>query len=160
MGGDGFCLKVCDPAGQNQQALCQNIYDRLGCAYNAPNNAQKGVFEVCDGDDMTPPGVYTSNGVTTTYYQPPESLGPITTVPYTPTPAASSNCVTYTSAALYTGQPTASGASASASASGSGATASGTKSGASPSQTGGAATTGVSVIAGLIGVLFAMVFLS
>ncbi|KAJ8587777.1 hypothetical protein M405DRAFT_288040 [Rhizopogon salebrosus TDB-379] len=39
------------------QALCQNIYDRLGCAYNAPNNAQKGVFEVCEGDDMSPVGV-------------------------------------------------------------------------------------------------------
>jgi len=161
MGGNAFCLKICDPAGQNPQGYCQNIYDRLGCAYNAPNNAQKGVFEVCDGDNMTPPGVYVSGGVTTTYYQPPESLGPITTVPYTPTPAASSNCVTYTSAALYTGQPTATGTATGAGASGSaGATTSSTKSGSSPSQTGGAATTGVSAIAGLLGVMFAMVFLS
>ncbi|KAG1792293.1 uncharacterized protein HD556DRAFT_1309368 [Suillus plorans] len=75
MGGTGFCIKVCDPAGQNQQALCQNIYDHLGCAYNA----QKSVFEVCDGDDMFPVGVYTTNGATSTYFQPPESLGPITT---------------------------------------------------------------------------------
>jgi hypothetical protein len=163
MGGDGFCLKICDPAGQNQQALCQNIYDRLGCAYNAPNNAQKGVFEVCEGDDMTPVGVYTTNGATSTYFQPPESLGPITTVPYTATPAPSSNCVTYTSAALYSGQPSATGgASTGAGASGSGATASGTKSGsgASPTQTGGASTTRVSAIAGLLGVLFAVAFLS
>ncbi|KAG2141156.1 uncharacterized protein EDB93DRAFT_1089526 [Suillus bovinus] len=160
MGGDGFCMKICDPAGQNQQALCQNIYDRLGCAYNAPNNAQKGVFEVCDGDDMSPVGVYTTNGATSTYFQPPESLGPITTVPYTPTPAASSNCVTYTSSALYTGQPTPTGATASSGASGAKSTASSTNSSASPAKTGGAATMGVSLGAGLAGVVFAMAFLS
>lgn len=160
MGGDGFCMKVCDPAGQNQQALCQNIYDRLGCAYNAPNNAQKGVFEVCDGDDMSPVGVYTTNGATSTYFQPAESLGPITTVPYTATPAPSSNCVTYASTALYTGQPTPSGATASSGASGAKSTASGTNSGASPAKTGGAATMGVSLSAGLVGVVFAMAFLS
>ncbi|KAG2071153.1 hypothetical protein BDR04DRAFT_1098846 [Suillus decipiens] len=161
MGGDGFCIKICDPAGQNQQALCQNIYDRLGCAYNAPNNAQKGVFEVCDGDDMSPVGVYTTGGATSTYYQPPESLGPITTVPYTPTPAASSNCVTYTSTSLYTGLPTPSGANASSSVN---STASGTGSSASPAKTGaktgGVATMGVSLGAGLVGVVFAMAFLS
>ncbi|KAG1819904.1 hypothetical protein EV424DRAFT_1403970 [Suillus variegatus] len=160
MGGNGFCMKVCDPAGQNQQALCQNIYDRLGCAYNAPNNAQKGVFEVCDGDDMSPVGVYTTNGATSTYFQPAESLGPITTVPYTATPAPSSNCVTYASTALYTGQPTPSGATASSGASGAKSTASGTNSGASPAKTGGAATMGVSLSAGLVGVVFAMAFLS
>lgn len=156
-------MKICDPAGQNQQALCQNIYDRLGCAYNAPNNAQKGVYEVCEGADMSPVGVYTTNGVTSTYFQPPESLGPITTVPYTPTPAASSNCVTYASSALYSGQPKPTGTISSVGTTGAAATASGassTKSGASPSQTGAAATTGVSAIAGLLGVLFAMAFLS
>ncbi|KAG1852720.1 hypothetical protein F4604DRAFT_1805206 [Suillus subluteus] len=160
MGGNGFCMKICDPAGQNQQALCQNIYDRLGCAYNAPNNAQKGVFEVCDGDDMSPVGVYTTGGATSTYFQPPESLGPITTVPYTATPAPSSNCVTYSSTALYTGQPTPSGATASSGASGAKSTASSTNSGASPAKTGGAATMGVSLGAGLVGVVFAMAFLS
>lgn len=160
MGGNGFCLKICDPAGQNQQALCQNIYDRLGCAYNAPNNAQKGVFEVCDGDDMSPVGVYTTGGATSTYFQPPESLGPITTVPYTATPAPSSNCVTYSSTSLYTGQPTPSGATASTGASGAKSTASSTNSGASPAKTGGAATMGVSLGAGLVGVVFAMAFLS
>ncbi|KAG1841166.1 hypothetical protein C8R48DRAFT_751227 [Suillus tomentosus] len=130
LGGAGFS-KVCDPAGQNQQALCQNIYDRLGCAYNA----QKSVFEVCDGDDMSPVGVYTINGATSTYFQPPESLGPITT-------------------------PTPSGATASSGASGAKSTASGTNSGTSPAKTSGAATMGVSLGAGLVGVVFVMVFLS
>ena len=51
------------------EGLCQHIYDRIGCAYNAPNNAQNGTFEVCKGDDMTPVGQYVSNGVTMTWTQ-------------------------------------------------------------------------------------------
>ncbi|KAH7920882.1 hypothetical protein BV22DRAFT_1020403 [Leucogyrophana mollusca] len=162
MGGNGFCIKVCDPAGTNQQALCQNIYDRLGCAYNAPNNAQNGTFEVCQGDDMTPVGVYTSNGATMTYFQPPESLGPISSVPYTPVVPSSSSCVTYQSAQLYTGLPAPTGASGSAQPTGS-AKPSGSKSGgaAAPSGTSnGAGALGVSTVAGAAGVLFAMAFLS
>jgi hypothetical protein len=162
MGGNAFCLKICDPAGQNQQALCQNIYDRLGCAYNAPNNAKNGTFEVCEGDDMSPPGVYTSNGQTMTYFQPAESLGPITTVPYTPVVPASSNCVTYQSANIYSGQPTPTGA-ASAGQPTDGSSASGTRSasaGAPAPTSNGAATIGISPVAGVVGVLFAISFLS
>jgi len=166
MGGDGFCIKVCDPAGTNQQALCQNIYDRLGCAYNAPNNAQNNVFEVCEGDDMTPVGVYTSNGVTMTYTQPPESAGAITSVPYTAVVPSSSNCVTYQSAELFSGLPAPTGASGSASAGATGSakpSTSGTKSGGASSPTGssnGAQAMGVSAVSGLVGVVFAMAFLS
>ncbi|KIJ13175.1 hypothetical protein PAXINDRAFT_81702 [Paxillus involutus ATCC 200175] len=159
MGGNGFCFKICDPAGSNQQALCQNIYDRLGCAYNAPNNAKNGTFEVCDGDDMSPPGVYTSNGQTMTYFQPPESLGPITTVPYTPVVPASSNCVTYQSTAIYSGQPAPTGAAAAPS---NGSTTSGTRSasaGAATPTSNGATAIGVSSVAGVVGVLFAMALL-
>ncbi|KAH7926371.1 hypothetical protein BV22DRAFT_1063116 [Leucogyrophana mollusca] len=170
MGGNFFCIKVCDPAGSNQQALCQNIYDRLGCEYNAPNNAQDGTFEVCQGDDMSPVGVYTSGTATMTYFQPPESLGPITSVPYTPVVPSSSNCVTYQSAQLFSGLPAPTGASTSASATGSAhptgsakPSSSGSKSGsaAAPSGTSnGAGAMGVSAVAGAAGVLFAMVFLS
>ncbi|KAK7462925.1 hypothetical protein VKT23_007505 [Stygiomarasmius scandens] len=101
IGGGVFCAKACDDTQPNAQHLCEHIYDRIGCAYNAPNNAQEGVFERCEGEDMTPVGVYTSNGETLTWTQPPESEGPITSIPYTPTPAASSNCVTFTSDQLY-----------------------------------------------------------
>lgn len=105
MGANAFCLKICDPNGHNQGQFCQNIYDRLGCAYNAPSNAKNGSFEVCDGDVMTPPGVYVENGQTQTYFQPPESQGPITHIPYTPAVPSSSNCVTYQSTALYSNLP-------------------------------------------------------
>jgi hypothetical protein len=101
MGGNAFCIKACDPAGKNAASLCQHIYDRIGCAYNAPNSAQKGTFESCQGEDQDPPGVYTSNGQVMTYTQPPESLGAINSIPYTARIPASSNCVTYESAELF-----------------------------------------------------------
>ncbi|CAE6369767.1 unnamed protein product [Rhizoctonia solani] len=101
MGGNMFCLKICDPAGKNPAGYCQHIYDRIGCSYNAPAAYVNGTFEKCDSDSMELPGEYVSNGVTVTYYQPPESLGPITTVPYTVSIPKSSNCVTYQSTDLY-----------------------------------------------------------
>ncbi|KAJ3553119.1 hypothetical protein NP233_g12721 [Leucocoprinus birnbaumii] len=106
MGGNAFCLKVCNPNNPASTKYCQNIYDRIGCAYNVPNQAQNGTFEACQGDDMDPPGTYTSNGVVMTYTQPAESLGPITSIPYTARIPASSNCVSSASSALYTGLPT------------------------------------------------------
>jgi hypothetical protein len=110
MGGNAFCMKVCDPAGANAAHYCEHVFDRIGCAYNAPNAAQDKVFVSCQGDDQDFPGVYTSNGVVMTYTQPAESLGPIATIPYTARIPASSNCVTFQSQALYTGLPSASSA--------------------------------------------------
>jgi len=106
MGGNAFCFKACDPSKPNAADYCQHIYDRIGCAFNAPNNAKNGTFESCEGENQDFPGVYTQSGQVMTYTQPPESLGPITTMPYTPRVPASSNCVTYTSSAIYTGLPT------------------------------------------------------
>ncbi|KAL5486241.1 hypothetical protein ACEPAI_7286 [Sanghuangporus weigelae] len=144
MGGDAFCFKVCDPAGSRAAEYCQHTLDRIGCAYNAPNNAQNGTFEACLGDNQDPPGVYTSDGQVMTYSQPPESLGAITTIPYTPVVPASSSCTSFASAELYaeaaswysehvssiaiSGSATATGSRASGSAtrSGSGASASST----------------------------------
>lgn len=124
---------------------------------------------------MTPVGQYVSNGVTMTYSQPEN--GPVTSVPYTPSVPATSNCRTYQSTDLYTdlAAPTSSGASGSAatpaptgssgahSGSGTGATRSGSG---SPSATGAAAQTGgaaslrISAIATLAGVAFAVAFLA
>lgn len=102
MGGNAFCFKACDPAGPHPADYCQHIYDRIGCAYNAPNAAQDGVFEACEGDSQDFPGVYTgADGKVTTYQQPPESLGAISTMPYQPKVPASSNCVPFQSAQLY-----------------------------------------------------------
>ena len=119
IGGNAFCLKVCDPAGLHAAQFCQHIYDRIGCAYNAPNAAHNKVFEACDAENGDYPGIYTANGVVQTYTQPPESLGPITTQPYTARVPSSSNCQTFSSAALYPSLPTAttSGVSSSSSAS-------------------------------------------
>ncbi|KAF8119985.1 hypothetical protein EV363DRAFT_1228633 [Boletus edulis] len=161
MGGSAFCAKACDPAGKTPGAFCQNIYDRLGCEYNAPNNAKNGTFEVCEGDNMTPPGIYTSSGHTMTYFQPPESLGPITTVPYTASVPASSNCVTYHSTDLYQSLPTPTGSAATTGKPGSSpsSTRSASAGGAAPTSN-GASAVGISSVATIVGVLFAMVFLS
>ena len=106
-GGGFFCFKTCDPAGPNAARYCEHIYDRIGCFYNAPNNAQTGIFESCQGDNQDFPGIYTDPaGQVQTYIQPPESLGAISTMPYEPRVPASSNCVTYTSSAIYNALPT------------------------------------------------------
>ncbi|KAJ6502840.1 hypothetical protein C8R47DRAFT_1183686 [Mycena vitilis] len=151
IGANAFCGKVCDQTGSNPQGLCNNIYDRLGCDYNAPNSAVAGTFESCAGDDMIPVGTYVVNGQTSTYHQPAETV-PINDgdVPYTATPAPTSNCVTFASSAIFTdgASVTAAPQGGSASASGSGAATSGaatskatgsTKAGASGSATGSAA---------------------
>jgi hypothetical protein len=117
IGGNAFCLKVCDPAGPRAAQFCQHIYDRIGCVYNAPNAARDKVFEACAADNGDFPGVYTSNGVVQTYSQPPESLGPITTKPYSVRVPSSSNCQTFSSAALFPSLPTMSATTTSASSS-------------------------------------------
>jgi len=174
IGSGTFCFKACDPAGPNAAALCQNIFDRIGCSYNMPNAAQNGTFEKCDGDLQDPAGIYTSNGVVMTYTQPAESLGAISTMPYQPRVPASSNCVTYSSAELFTSLPTqsntasgagatgtgAAGASGKGGASGSGATRSGSAAGATNTTSGGMLTIVGSSFAGIMGVIFAVAFLS
>ncbi|KAG8743480.1 hypothetical protein FRC10_011953 [Ceratobasidium sp. 414] len=133
MGGNQFCYKACNPAGKNPAGYCQHIYDRIGCAYNAPAAYVNGTFEKCDSDSMELPGEYVSNGVTVTYFQPPESLGPITTVPYTVAIPKSSNCVQYKSNDLYvaaatSAAPTSSASSAAATGTGASASHSGSSS--------------------------------
>jgi hypothetical protein len=106
MGGDSFCFKVCDPAGPNAARYCEHVFDRIGCAYNAPNAAKKGTFESCLGESQDFPGVYTQNGQVMTYTQPPESLGAIASMPYTARIPASSQCQPFESAKLYAALPT------------------------------------------------------
>lgn len=107
MGSDVFCLKACDPKGAHAADYCQHVFDRIGCQYNAPAAYVDGEFTSCLGDSQDFPGVYTgADGVVTTYQQPPESLGPISTMPYTARIPASSSCTTFSSAQLYSGQPT------------------------------------------------------
>ncbi|KAF7437588.1 hypothetical protein PC9H_004430 [Pleurotus ostreatus] len=174
MGGDAFCFKACDPSRPNAASFCQHIYDRIGCAYNAPNNAQNGTFEACAGENQDFPGVYTLNGAVLTYTQPPEALGVITTLPYEPRVPASSDCVPFEStelfAALATVTPSGSAAPASQTLSASGSSAAGTRGGSSGTGTGSApnanqtADNGGNIVTSglvsLIGVMFSALFLS
>jgi hypothetical protein len=98
VGGNITALKICNPSGSDAAGYSQNTLDRIGISYNMPIAAQDGVFEVCDSDAMDIPGVCTLNGQTLSYKQPPESLGPISTMPYTARVPASSNCQTFQSA--------------------------------------------------------------
>ncbi|CAL1717467.1 unnamed protein product [Somion occarium] len=174
MGSNQFCMKVCDPADPQAPQLCQHIYDRIGVQYNCPSQPTNGTFEVCEGENQDPPGIFTSNGQVMTYTQPPESLGAITIQPYTVRMPASSNCVTFQSSDLYKALPTPSGASSASGASAIGTGASGrpvsgsatrTGSGAGPTATGAADTNAantlkISAFATVFGALFAAAFLS
>ncbi|KAG8723506.1 hypothetical protein FRC09_003065 [Ceratobasidium sp. 395] len=141
MGGNAFCLKICDPSKPNAAKYCEHIYDRIGCSYNAPSSNTAGTFEKCDSDNMEFPGQYVSNGQTMTYQQPPESLGPITSVPYTAVIPKSSNCVQYQSNDLYAAAATSAPASTSA-ASSAAATGSASHSGSSSASHSTASATG------------------
>ncbi|THU95448.1 hypothetical protein K435DRAFT_127782 [Dendrothele bispora CBS 962.96] len=159
LGGGQFCLKVCDSSNPDAPHLCEHVYDRIGCAYNAPNNAQPNVFEACEGDNMMPVGTYVSNGQTLTWQQPPEGVQPVP--PYTATPAPSSNCVSFQSNDLFvaassaaSGSGSGSGGSGGAGGSGTNGGSSGTGSAAGAENTSGASTLGVSLFAGVLGVAF------
>ncbi|CAE6431906.1 unnamed protein product [Rhizoctonia solani] len=102
MGANRFCLKACDPQDPDDDKYCEHIFDRIGCEYNAPAAYKDGVFESCEGENQDFPGIYTNAaGQVVTYTQPPESAGPINTMPYQPRVPASSNCVAFQSTALY-----------------------------------------------------------
>ncbi|KAF9647017.1 hypothetical protein BDM02DRAFT_3067844, partial [Thelephora ganbajun] len=69
-----FYFKVCGPASPNARYFCERVYNRIGCAYNAPNNAKNGTLESCQGANQDYPGIYTDyNGQIRTYNQPPSS---------------------------------------------------------------------------------------
>jgi hypothetical protein len=104
-----FCFKVCDPSSARDTALCQHTYDRVGCTYNAPASYAtiNGTFTDCKGDNQLPVGQYLSQGNngqqrTYTWQQPPESLGVIESIPYSPVPPSTSQCSTFESSSLFT----------------------------------------------------------
>jgi hypothetical protein len=166
VGGGQAAFKICDPNGPNPAGYCQHTLDRMGLIYNMPNAAQNNVFEVCDSEPMDIPGVYTSGGQTLSYSQPAESLGPITSIPYTPRIPSSSNCQTYQSSAIYTdflnlATSTASGSKVTGTGSGSSGTRAGSSAGASPtSGSNGAGATTISLFSSILGVAFSVAFLA
>ena len=73
-----------------------------GASVGDGSTSASDTFEVCDSDNMEIPGIYTlPGGQTTSYAQPPESLGEIQTVPYNPVVPSSSNCQATPSSVLY-----------------------------------------------------------
>lgn len=52
-----FCFRGCKD-GSKAPALCQHIYDVMGCEWNMPGDYSAGVFERCLGDTGEPMGVY------------------------------------------------------------------------------------------------------
>ncbi|KAH6906206.1 macrophage activating glycoprotein [Coprinopsis sp. MPI-PUGE-AT-0042] len=170
LGGNRFCFKACDPSGADDDKFCEHIYDRIGCDYNVPNNAQNGTFESCAGDNQDFPGTYTVDGQVMTYTQPE---GPIGQPPYTARTPASSDCTTFSSAELFAALPAAtptgsagassgsvrpSGSVTRSGGSGTGPSASRTSTGANPNATedGGAAVLKVSGFAAVVGALSAL----
>lgn len=122
-----------------------------------PNNAQNGTFEVCDSDLKNPVGIYVTGGVTQTYSQP--FTGSLD-VPYTPVVPKSSNCVTYQSTALYTSLPTVTSAPGSSATGATGQPTGSSSAGTATPTTNGAPALGISSVAGILGTLFAIAFLS
>ncbi|KAI0716990.1 hypothetical protein C8Q76DRAFT_726197 [Earliella scabrosa] len=57
MSATDFCIRACKD-GPNAPALCQHIYDVMGCAWNMPGNYAAGSFDTCQGDTGEPMGVY------------------------------------------------------------------------------------------------------
>ncbi|EKM51725.1 uncharacterized protein PHACADRAFT_177147 [Phanerochaete carnosa HHB-10118-sp] len=173
IGSNLSCFKACDPKDPNAGNYCFNRLDRVGIDYVCPNQAQNNSFVMCDSDNQLFPGVYTTDGITTSYTQPPDSV-PIGTLPYTPIIPSSSNCVTFQSSDLFAQLPTPSGASSAPAATSSGASAGSGSGSVTPSRTGasstgtasptggaqnsGAGSLRVSVFATMAGVVFAIAF--
>ena len=151
IGSDGFCFKWCKDDGSNPDGKCQHTLDRIGTSYNCPSKytlgatPADGLFEVCDSDSFPVPGVYTdAAGATQSYAQPPESLGAISTMPYQPTSAATSNCKTYASSDVFAALATVSPAPGSSASTTSGAASGGSGSSSATATAGTTATTGAS----------------
>ncbi|KAM5543463.1 hypothetical protein V8D89_002714 [Ganoderma adspersum] len=129
-----FCIRVCKD-GPNAPALCNHIYDVMGCDWNMPGDYSSGSFDSCKGDTGEPMGVYG----TSTFFQ-----GQNPTPAAHPAPASSSCIPTSTIGNGLAASATSSGASASAtgsvgSKSGSSATSS---SGSRSASSAGASSTG------------------
>jgi len=80
-----FCFRVCHDSAQ-APALCNHIYDTMGCAWNMPGDYTAG-FTSCRGDDDLPMGVYG----TSTFFQGQPST------PAAHPAAATSSCTTISS---------------------------------------------------------------
>ncbi|KAG9021096.1 hypothetical protein FRB95_002857 [Tulasnella sp. JGI-2019a] len=97
-----FCMKACDPDIASSKAYCLNLFDRIGCAYNAPALYQPNVFESYLRDNQDLPDIYTgADGTVTMHKQPPEGTE-IISMPYQPKLQSTSSCTNFSSTAIFT----------------------------------------------------------
>lgn len=95
-----YCIRVCKD-GPMAPTYCGHVYDINGCQWNIPGRYDDG-FERCQADNTLPMGLYPQPDGSTSTYSPRASPVP------TPHPAAaSSNCQTFESTALFNGLPAA-----------------------------------------------------
>lgn len=67
---DQFCMRACTGGETNDsRQYCQHIYDEMGCYWNMPASYDENVFEECEGQSGEKPGIYTTNGSASTFYQ-------------------------------------------------------------------------------------------
>ncbi|CDO71123.1 hypothetical protein BN946_scf184844.g127 [Trametes cinnabarina] len=132
-----FCFRGCKD-GPNAPALCQHIYDVMGCEWNMPGNYAAGSFDKCLGDTGEPMGVYG----TSTFHQ-----GDPSTPPAHPAPSTSSCTTTSTisngvAAANASGSGSSSGSVSATTTNSASATNSASVSGSSSPSSGGASASG------------------
>lgn len=149
-----YCIRVCKD-GAKAAAFCQHVYDIQGCHWNMPGNYDAG-FDSCKADDVIPMGLYPQpDGSTSTY------VNGANPTPPAQSPAATSSCTSFTSSAIYTGAPVATGVisgsttptSAPTGASTRTGTSGGTTSSPSPTTSGAVANLGVAPVAVLLTML-------
>ncbi|RDX57386.1 hypothetical protein OH76DRAFT_1476784 [Lentinus brumalis] len=107
MAADEFCIRACKD-GPKAPALCQHIYDVMGCGWNMPGNYNAGSFDQCQGDTGEPMGVYG----TSTFRQGQPATPPPHDAPKTSSCKPVSTVGNFAASASVTGTSTSSGASA------------------------------------------------
>ncbi|PWN42059.1 hypothetical protein IE81DRAFT_334672 [Ceraceosorus guamensis] len=56
-----LCIRACKSKSGQDQALCQHIYDTMGCSWVMPGNYDEHTFDSCEADVALPPGIYGSS---------------------------------------------------------------------------------------------------
>lgn len=140
VGSGTFCFKACFN-NITSPDYCENTYDIIGCNYNMPASYTPNEFTSCDGELQDEVGRYTVEGSTQILtWSEPASLSADETLPWTPRIPASSNCQTFSSAALYAASTTSASAAATSTSAGASAYSTGTNSANSRSGSSSSAT--------------------
>ncbi|WFD05419.1 hypothetical protein MVES1_000749 [Malassezia vespertilionis] len=95
-----YCFRACMDSDLAYE-YCKNTYDELGCNFNMPTGPdQPDVFESCEGADADVVGLYTDNGVVSTFLQ-SQTLLPGIKVPPPKAPQPINKCSPFQSTKLH-----------------------------------------------------------